>query len=83
MASRGTKGRGRTSITNTTGGRTASPSHRWTEAEQRTQASRPVKAGAGPRRGDRRDTHPAFTGNNKKTAARGAGPRATGATRKD
>ena len=37
------------------------PTHRTTENEQSTQASRPQGPGGGVQRGDRRDTHPSFS----------------------
>lgn len=49
---------------------------------RRTEASRPVKAGTGKHRGDRRDMNKAYTGN-AKHAARGNTPRVNVATRKD
>lgn len=64
MKSKGTKGRGRTSISND------NPGNRWSQHEHKTQATRPVSAGAGPRRGDRRDTNPAYTGNVRGTGTR-------------
>ena len=56
-------------------------SHRWTEAEHKTQAARPVGSGAGPRRGDRRAMNKVYT-RNTKHSARGNTPRAKGSTRK-
>lgn len=56
--------RGRTSITDKISD--VAPTKRHTPIEKSTQANRPVSAGAGPRRGDRRDMHPLFsTGKNK------------------
>jgi hypothetical protein len=78
-SSRGTKGRGRTSITKV---QKVSPSHRWTDQEKRTQATRPVKAGT-VKRGDRRDTHPIYTGNNRKAARGRTAPGSNTSTRKD
>lgn len=46
----------------------------------RTEASRPVSAGSGKQRGDRRDTSPTYT-NNEKHAARGNTPRKDVTTR--
>ena len=51
--------RGRTSITSRD--LPVSSTRRRTENEHKTQASRPVSSGAGPRRGDRRDMHPKFS----------------------
>ena len=79
MASRGTKGRGRTSITKV---QKVSPSHRWTNAEQRTQATRPVKAGT-VKRGDRRDMDRTYTGNERKAARGNTSPRGDRSTRQD
>jgi len=52
-----------------------------TQSEQKTQTNRAVSAGAGVKRGDRRDMSPLYT-NNKKHAARGNTPRADVSTRK-
>lgn len=46
----------------------------------RTEANRPVSAGAGRKRGDRRDTNPVYT-TNRKHAARGNQPRKDVTTR--
>ena len=46
----------------------------------RTEASRPVSAGSGKQRGDRRDMSPTYT-NNEKHAARGNTPRKDVTTR--
>lgn len=70
--------RGRTNI----GEGSKSSSRRWTANEQKTQAARPVKAGGGAKRGDRRDMNKAYTGN-AKHSARGNTPRVNVATRKD
>lgn len=70
--------RGRTNISKTP----QSTSGRWTQNELRTQAARPVKAGGGVKRGDRRDMNKAYTGT-AKHRARGNTPRVNVATRKD
>lgn len=70
--------RGRTNITKTS----KSTSRRWTANEKKTQAARPVKAGGGAKRGDRRDMNKAYTGT-AKHRARGNSPRVNVATRKN
>ncbi len=74
MAKAGTtKGvkKGRTSITSKSAPKL---SGRHTENEHSTQVSRSVTSGAGPKRGDRRDTHPSFsTGKVRRDGGR-AGP---------
>lgn len=78
--STGKQPRGRTEIGKKGLGKSASRRH--TDNEQRTQTSRSVGPGAGVHRGDRRDTHPTYTGN-VKHRARGNTPRPNVATRKD
>ena len=85
MAKADKKTRGRTSITGKStsltpdvGPRKTNP---MTQQERRTDVSRPQGAGGGKLRGDRRDTHPTFTGN-AKHASRGKTGRANVATRK-
>jgi len=64
--------RGRTSIT----GKVVdpAPTKRHKPVEQFTQANRPVNAGAGPRRGDRRDMHPLFSTGKDKVKGGRRGP---------
>jgi hypothetical protein len=59
----GTKSRGRSKIqgNDTTIGNKAA-----LQNDKRTQASRPISAGGGKNRGDRRDTNPTYTGNNRR-----------------
>jgi hypothetical protein len=57
------------------------PTHRTSQNELRTQTNRPTSSGV-LHRGDRRDTHPTYTGN-QKHRARGNTPRANVATRKN
>lgn len=71
------KTRGRTAITKK--GKLSSRPNVPTTA--RAEATRPVAAGAGKHRGDRRDTSRLYTGN-AKHAARGNSPRADVSTRK-
>jgi hypothetical protein len=52
----------------------------FTEESARTQATRPVKAGTGKHRGDRRDMHKTYT-TTTRHAARGNTPRPNVATR--
>jgi hypothetical protein len=75
------KTRGRTSISgrpNTRemgrGDTGPNPTEPFTPQEVRREASRPVSPGAGKHRGDRRDTSPTYTGN-EKHSARGNMPR--------
>jgi len=56
--------------------------HRVTDNERRTQASRPVGTGGGVQRGDRRDMNKTYTGNDKHSA-RGNSPRKDVSTRKN
>jgi hypothetical protein len=57
-----------------------SPTHPNTSQEARTETSRPVSAGAGRHRGDRRDMSKHYTGN-EKHSARGNTPRKDVSTR--
>lgn len=59
MKSSKSAARGRTAITDKK--LPASATGRRTDNEHKTQASRPVSSGAGPRRGDRRDMHPLYS----------------------
>jgi len=77
MASK--KPRGRTNISNVDPTSATQPHH---EQSDRALSSRPVSAGNGPHRGDRRDMNPVFTGNNEHSGG-GKTPRKTGrSTRK-
>jgi hypothetical protein len=55
-------------------------SHPYVEEIARTEASRPVSAGSGKQRGDRRDMSPTYT-TNEKHASRGNTPRKDVTTR--
>jgi len=82
MANSSQKNRGRTSITQrvkNAGGKSSRPNM---EQERRVETNRPVSAGAGRHRGDRRDMNKAYTGN-ARHSARGNTPRVNVATRKD
>ena len=70
--STGKPARGRTSITGSD--LPVSATRRHTEAEHKTQASRPVSSGAGPRRGDRRDMHPLYSTGKTHTKGGKRGP---------
>ena len=70
--------KGRTSIT---GNQNGPKGHPGDNNDLRTRANRPVSAGAGVHRGDRRDMNKVYTGN-AKHAARGNSPRANVSTRK-
>lgn len=72
------KTRGRTSITNAN---PVSPTSPNVPITRKTEASRPVKAGAGKHRGDRRDMSKTYTGS-AKHSARGSNPRVDVKTRK-
>ena len=50
-----TKARGRAAQTHPEGPSPTKPQH---QVEQRAEASRPITAGGGKKRGDRQDTHP-------------------------
>lgn len=82
MSGGGTKNRGRTSITGPSrldgGPRKTDPK---VPQEVRREASRPQSPGAGKHRGDRRDTSPTYTGN-ERHPARGNNPRIDVKTRK-
>lgn len=54
----GTKSRGRAGRTPPTGEKDVNPTHKNSPQEVRSDASRPMSAGAGRKRGDRRDMHP-------------------------
>lgn len=82
MSKQDRKTRGRTAITESSKIATRKLSNPDVPIHRRTQASRPVKAGTGKHRGDRRDMNKAYTGN-AKHAARGNTPRVNVATRKD
>jgi len=72
------KTRGRTAIS---GANPISPTRPNVQQTQRTETDRPVKAGAGKHRGDRRDMSPLYTGS-RKHAARGNSTRPDVKTRK-
>ena len=61
--SRNSKSRGRTANARP---RAFSPTKAALEVEKRTESTRPIGAGGGKNRGDRRDTNPQFTGARKK-----------------
>ena len=82
MARADKKTRGRTSITGVSKLNPIHPTKPDVDQKRRTQASRPVSAGTGRHRGDRRDMNKAYTGN-RKHSARGNTPRVNVATRKD
>ena len=77
------KTRGRTSISFQGGGRDMGPTPSKPNAPQelRTEANRPISAGGGKKRGDRRDMSKTYTGN-AKHKARGNNPRVDVKTRK-
>lgn len=75
------KTRGRTSVTESVKAASRKPTKPNFEQEQRAETTRPVSAGAGKHRGDRRDMNKAYTGN-MKHSARGNTPRVNVATRK-
>ena len=54
----GTKGRGRSGREIARGEKDVNPTHKNSPQEVRRDTSRPQSAGAGRKRGDRRDTHP-------------------------
>jgi hypothetical protein len=72
------KTRGRTAARNLDAGGSTRPN---VPQEVRGEANRPVSAGSGRHRGDRRDTSPTYTGN-RKHAARGSDARKDVTTRK-
>jgi hypothetical protein len=75
----GTKNRGRTKIS---GNDAVIANRAAVELEKRTQATRPIKPGGGKNRGDRRDTDPTFTGNNRPRAANYPNPRGRACARR-
>ena len=75
------KARGRTTITETGGHLGPRKTNPATPQEMRREATRPVSAGAGKHRGDRRDMSKLYT-NNAKHSARGNNPRPDVSTRK-
>jgi hypothetical protein len=75
------KTRGRTSITESVKAASRNPTKPNFEQERRAETTRPVSAGAGKHRGDRRDMNKAYTGN-ERHSARGNTPRVNVATRK-
>ena len=77
----GTKARGRTNITGTGGDVGPQKTNPMTPQEVRREATRPVSAGAGKKRGDRRDMNKLYT-NNAKHPARGNNARPDVSTRK-
>jgi hypothetical protein len=76
-----TKARGRTAKTTAPEPSTPTPTEGKVQQERLTEANRPIGAGSGKLRGDRRDTSRMYTGN-RKHAARGNNPRADVSTRK-
>jgi len=68
----GTKTRGRKTIR---GHDTTIANKAAVDLEKRTEATRPISSGGGKNRGDRRDTNPQFTGNNRSRAANYSNPR--------
>ena len=77
----GTKTRGRTTATGTSGELGPRKTNPMTPQEVRREATRPVSAGAGKHRGDRRDMNKLYT-NNAKHSSRGSNPRPDVSTRK-
>ena len=75
------KARGRTNITGTGGDLGPRKTQPNTPQEMRREATRPVSAGGGKHRGDRRDMNKLYT-NNAKHPARGSNPRPDVSTRK-
>ena len=75
------KTRGRTSISGTGGDVGPRKTNPMTPQEVRSDATRPVSAGAGKKRGDRRDMNKLYT-NNAKHPARGNNARPDVSTRK-
>lgn len=76
------KTRGRTSITGSSSISGPNKTNPDVPIRRRSEASRPVNAGTGKHRGDRRDMNKAYTGN-AKHKARGNSPRVNVATRKN
>ena len=81
MARADKKTRGRSSITGMGKLNPLRPSKPQSQQERRAETTRPVSAGTGRQRGDRRDMNKAYTGN-MKHSARGNTPRVNVATRK-
>lgn len=83
VSNSGTKGRGRTSITGTSAKASGKkPASRpAVPVTVKAEASRPVKAGSGKLRGDRRDMSKTYSGT-KKHASRGSDERPDVKTRK-
>jgi len=81
MARADKKTRGRTSITGMAKLNPLKPTKPRSQQERRAETTRPVSAGAGRHRGDRRDMNKTYTGNTRHSA-RGNTPRANVATRK-
>ena len=75
------KARGRTTITGMGGDLGPNKTNPMTPQEVRREATRPVNAGGGKHRGDRRDMNKLYT-NNAKHSARGNNPRPDVSTRK-
>lgn len=83
MSGGGTKNRGRTSVSGPSrmAGNGPRPTDPNVPQEVRREASRPVTAGGGRHRGDRRDMNKTYTGN-ERHPARGNNPRIDVKTRK-
>ena len=81
MARADKKTRGRTSITGMAKLNPLKPTKPRSQQERRAETTRPVSAGTGRHRGDRRDMNKTYTGNTRHSA-RGNTPRANVATRK-
>jgi len=81
MARGDKKTRGRTSITESVKANARNATRPNFQEERRAETNRPVSAGAGKHRGDRRDMNKAYTGN-EKHSARGNTPRVNVGTRK-
>ena len=75
------KTRGRTTITGMGGDLGPRKTNPATPQDMRREATRPVSAGAGKHRGDRRDMNKLYT-NNAKHSSRGNNPRPDVSTRK-
>jgi len=81
MARADKKTRGQTSITGMAKLNPLKPTKPRSQQERRAETTRPVSAGTGRHRGDRRDMNKTYTGNTRHSA-RGNTPRANVATRK-
>jgi hypothetical protein len=81
MARADKKTRGRTSITGMAKLNPLKPTKPQSQQEQRAETTRPVSAGTGRHRGDRRDMNKTYIGNTRHSA-RGNTPRPKVATRK-